>query len=150
MISCYNSRYAKTVNLKNVWLQLFFYNRKRVIHQTGGCNWNSKLTQYLSNTCQIHCIYAITGCKCSFKKPYSLRNGWPQLLLWNKETLHPEKSCSLRLKAVTFKEIFYELLFHLDIWTSASKCSSMLFQRSKIDRVRPRKHLLVQIQQQRH
>ena len=36
-----------------------------------------------------------------------MRNGWPQLLLWNKETLYPEKNCSLRLKAVTFKEIFF-------------------------------------------
>ena len=25
------------------------------------------------------------------KKPYPLRNGWSQLLLSNKETLHPEK-----------------------------------------------------------
>ena len=41
------------------------------------------------------------------KKPYPLRNGWPQLLLSNKETLHPEKNCSLRLNAVTFKEIFF-------------------------------------------
>ena len=30
-----------------------------------------------------------------------------QLLLWNKETLYPEKNCSLRLKAVTFKENFF-------------------------------------------
>ena len=34
----------------------------------GGCNWNYELTQYLSNTCQIHFIFAIHGCKCSFKK----------------------------------------------------------------------------------
>ena len=36
-----------------------------------------------------------------------MRNRWPQLLLWNKETLYPEKNCSLRLKAVTFKEFFF-------------------------------------------
>ena len=30
-----------------------------------------------------------------------------QLLLWNKETLNPEKNCSLRLKAVIFKENFF-------------------------------------------
>ena len=50
------------------WLQLFFDNRKLLIHQMGGCNWNCELTQYPSNTCQIYCIYAIHGCKCSFKK----------------------------------------------------------------------------------
>ena len=33
-----------------------------------GCNWNCKLTQYLSNTCQIHCVHAIYGCKRSSKK----------------------------------------------------------------------------------
>ena len=25
----------------------------------GGCNWNCELTQYFSNTCQIHCIFAM-------------------------------------------------------------------------------------------
>ena len=53
---------------KNAWLQLFFYNTKRNTHRMGGCNWNCELTQYLSNTCQIHCKYAIHGCKCSSKK----------------------------------------------------------------------------------
>ena len=42
-----------------------------------------------------------------FKKVYPLRNGWPQLLLWNKETLHPEKNCCLWLNAVNFKKIFF-------------------------------------------
>ena len=57
-----------------------------------GCSWNRQLTQYLSNTCQIHFIYASHGCKCFFflKKTYPLRNGWPQLLLRNKETLYSE------------------------------------------------------------
>ena len=74
----------------------------------GGCNWNSELTQYLPNTCQIHCIYAIYGCKSYFlKKLYPLRNGRPQLLLWNKETLYTKKNFFLRLNAVTFKEIFF-------------------------------------------
>ena len=41
------------------------------------------------------------------KKPYPLRNGWLQLLFSNKGTLHSEKSYSLRLNAVTFKEIFF-------------------------------------------
>ena len=78
------------VHLKNAWLQLFFYDRKRVIHQMGGCNWNCELTQYLWNTCQIHCVYAIPSCKCSFlKKTYPLRNGWPQLPLWNKRNILP-------------------------------------------------------------
>ena len=40
-----------------------FYNRKRIIHQMGGYNWNCELTQYLSNTCQIHFIYATHGSK---------------------------------------------------------------------------------------
>ena len=69
MISpCYNSRYC-VVHLKNAWRQLFFCNRKRVIHQTAGCNCSCKLTQYLSNTCQINCIYAIPACMCCFKNP---------------------------------------------------------------------------------
>ena len=34
---------------------------------------------------------------------YPLRNEWPQLLLWDKETLYPEKNCSLRLNTVTYK-----------------------------------------------
>ena len=46
------------VHLKNACLQLSFYNRKRVIHQMGGCNRNHELTQYLWSTCQIHCVYA--------------------------------------------------------------------------------------------
>ena len=70
-------------NTVNAWLQLFFYNRKRVIHRTGGCNWNCELTQYLSNTYQMHCIYAIHGCKCSSKK-YLIH--WGMLLSQNKET----------------------------------------------------------------
>ena len=41
------------------------------------------------------------------KKPYLLRKWWPQLLLWNKETFYPEKSSSLQLNSVTFKEIFF-------------------------------------------
>ena len=35
--------------------------------------WDCELTQYLSNTCQTHCIYAIPGCKCSFKKTLSIK-----------------------------------------------------------------------------
>ena len=35
------------------------------------------------------------------KIPYLLKNGQPQLLSWNKETLYPEKTCSLLLNAVT-------------------------------------------------
>ena len=38
------------------------------------------------------------------KIPYPLRNEWPQLLLWNKETQYPEKNCSLRLNVLTYKE----------------------------------------------
>ena len=34
----------------------------------GGWNWNCELTQYLSNTCQTHCVLVISGCKCSSKK----------------------------------------------------------------------------------
>ena len=56
------------VNLKECVAATVLYNRKWVIHQMGGCNWNCELPQYLSNTFQIHCIYEIHGCKCSFKK----------------------------------------------------------------------------------
>ena len=57
--------FCKDSKFNNTLLQFFFYNRKRVIHWMGNCNWNCELTQYLSNTCQIHCIYEIHGCKCS-------------------------------------------------------------------------------------
>ena len=40
----------------------------------GALSDNAQLTQYLSNTCQIHCIYAIHGCKCSSKK-YRIHRG---------------------------------------------------------------------------
>ena len=39
-----------------------------------------------------------------FLKSYPLKNGRPQLRLWNKETLYPEKFFSLRLTAVNFKK----------------------------------------------
>ena len=35
---------------------------------------------------------------------YPLRNGWPQLLSRNKETLYSERNCSLQLITVTYKE----------------------------------------------
>ena len=63
-----NSRLHSIYTFLEPWLQLFLNNRKRDIHHMGGCNWDCELTQYLSNTCQIHCIYAIHGCKCHFKK----------------------------------------------------------------------------------
>ena len=117
MISpCYSSSCSEknTVNLKDLWLQLLFYNRKRVIRRMDSCNWR-QLTLHLwkqrwlykclfqrkivpleilgpwkclpkimvvplkcmaacaplklqyalnRNICQIHCIYAIHGCKC--------------------------------------------------------------------------------------
>ena len=77
------------------------------------------------NICQILFIYAIHGCKCSSEK-YHVHWGMDDRSNFHdKETLYPEKSCSLRLNAVTdeeklfFKEqlpwitaFFYELLFH--------------------------------------
>ena len=58
-----------TVNSKEcVAAIVFFYNRKRVIHRISSCDRNWKLTKYLSNTCQIPCMYAIHGCKYSSKK----------------------------------------------------------------------------------
>ena len=66
------------VNLKECVAAIVFYNRKRVIHQIGDWNWNCELTLYLSNTFQIHCIYAMHGCKCDLKKKlYTLSNGLP-------------------------------------------------------------------------
>ena len=89
------------LNYKNAWLQLFFYNRKRVIHWMGGCNWNWELTPYLSNTCQRYCIYAIHGCKCSSKK-YCIHWGMDAAATFvKKETLYSEKNCSLWLNTVT-------------------------------------------------
>ena len=60
--------------------------------------------KYLSNTLYIRNSWLQV---LFLKKTYSLRDGWPQLLLWNKETLYPEKNCSLRLNAVTLKENFF-------------------------------------------
>ena len=89
---------------KNAWLHLFFYNWKRVIHRMGGWNWNFESTQYLSDICQILCIYAIHGCKCSSEK-YHVHWGMnDRSYFHDKETLYPEKSCSLRLNAVTYEE----------------------------------------------
>ena len=60
MSPCYSSCYAKNiVNLKEYVAAIVFYNRKRVIHQIGDCNWNCELTQYLSNTCQIPFKYIV-------------------------------------------------------------------------------------------
>ena len=39
-----------------------------------------------------------------WKIPYPLRNGWPQVLSWNRETPYSEKNCSSRLNTVTYKE----------------------------------------------
>ena len=57
--------------------------------------------KYLSNTLYIRNSWL----QVLFKKtPYPLRNGWPQLLSWNKETLYPTENRSVRLNAVTNKE----------------------------------------------
>ena len=67
----------------------------------GGCDWNCELTQYFSITCQINYIYAIHGCKCSFKKtPINLGMDGRRYFCEMK------KHCTLRLKAVTFQEMF--------------------------------------------
>ena len=86
--------------------------------------WNCKLTQYFSKTCQIDCIHAIHGCKCSSKKH---RIHWEingcTYLHEIKKHLTLKKNCSLRLNAVSWKELFlgtdtldhtlfYALLFH--------------------------------------
>ena len=105
MISpCYNSCYAKTWKNLKEWLQLFFFNRKRVSN-----GWrqlelriNSIPFKYLSNILYIR----NHGCKCSFKKTLSIEVSIAATILWNKETLYPEKTYFLRLNAVTFKEIF--------------------------------------------
>ena len=66
--------------------------------------------------------YCPVNCECSWKKAqikkkkkklwlqlliweiaYPLRNGWPQLLSWNKETLHSERNCYLQIITVTYK-----------------------------------------------
>ena len=45
---CYNSCSEKTQWIwNNKWLQLLFYNRKRVTHRMDGCNWTCELTKYL-------------------------------------------------------------------------------------------------------
>ena len=60
--------------------------------------------KHLSNTLYIRnsCLQVL-----SWKIQYLLRNGWPQLLLWNKEKL--KLNCSLRLNAVNYKkDIFFK------------------------------------------
>ena len=68
----YNSCYTKSVNLKEYVLQLFFYNRKQVIHQMGDCNWNCELTQYLSNSCRIMVYTQFMAASALFKKLLSI------------------------------------------------------------------------------
>ena len=65
---------------------------------------NSILFKYLSDTLYLRNSWLQMLFS---KKLYQLRNEWPQLFLWNKETLYPAKNCSLRLNAVTFKETFF-------------------------------------------
>ena len=40
----------KIANLKECVAAIVLYNRRRVIHQMGGCNWNCELTRTLSNS----------------------------------------------------------------------------------------------------
>ena len=106
-----------SVNLKEcvALLQLLFYNRKRALHWMDGCNWNREITQYLWKKDDCKCLFQrntvplkiVDHCKwppeimtvllkymaasALRKIPYPLKNGWPQLLLWNKETLYSEK-----------------------------------------------------------
>ena len=69
-----------------------------------GWNRNCESTQYLWNICQIHCIYAIHGCKCSSEK-YVVHWGVDdRSYFFDKETLYIEKSCSVRLNTVTYDE----------------------------------------------
>ena len=95
------------VHLKECMAKIFFvYNRKKVNQWMGGCNWNCKLTQYLSNICQyMHCIYPIHGCKCSSKK-YRVhwRMDGRSYFREIKKQCTLKKSCSLQLTAVTYKE----------------------------------------------
>ena len=74
------------------------------MHQMSGCNWNCELTQYYSNACHIHCIYAIHGCK---KSPIHWGMDGRSYLCQIKKHCNLKKNCSLRLNAVTFKEIFF-------------------------------------------
>ena len=113
----------------------FFYNRKRVIHRTSSCNRNWKLTQCLSNTCQIYCVYAIMAASTLLKNTVSIEEWMAAASLWNKETLYPEKNCSLRLSEVTYTEKYivrnnyfgsHPFLMSCNF---SSNCSSMLFQR---------------------
>ena len=80
------------------------------------------------NTFQIPAKYTVytkfVAASALLKETYPLRNGWPELLSWNKETLHSEKNCSLRLSAVTFQEIFFSgtttLNCSLFLWAAIS------------------------------
>ena len=91
----------------------------------------------------LHSIY-------TFMKPRSYHDKKNPIYRVMDFSLYPEKDSSLQLNAVTFKEIFLrnnyffavfscKLLFHQVFCTSASTCSSMLFQCSQIDRVNPAK-----------
>ena len=80
-------------------------------------------------------VFAIYGCKC--KIPCPLRNGWSQLLSWNKETLYSEKSDSLQLNIFFLNQLLYfgsqsflwAFIIHWDFCTSVSNYSSLLFRR---------------------
>ena len=95
-----------------------------------------------------------------YKNTVSIEEWWPQLLSWNKERMYSEKKLFPAFKHSNLqgKIVFLgtTILDHslfsctdISLW-SVGNCSSMLFQRLYVDRVGPRKHLLVQSQQQKH
>ena len=61
---------------KNEWLQLLFYNRKRISHRMDGCNWTCGLTQYLWKKGWLQVLAKrdtvplkiLDYCKCYFQK----------------------------------------------------------------------------------
>ena len=75
--------------------------------------------KYLSNTFYICNLWLQV---LFYELAYPLRNGSPNLLSWNKETLHSEMNCSLQLITVTYKEKMffwnnYSILDHrLFLW----------------------------------
>ena len=57
-----------------------------------------------------------------------MKNSWPQLLPWNKETLYSGKNCSLRLNTITYKQKMF-------LWNNCSTLGQSFFMSCYFTRV---------------
>ena len=106
---------------------MFFYNRKKGHSSNGWLQLELQINSKLSNTCQIHFIHAIYGCKCSSKK-YHIHWGMNSCSYFCEIKKHftlkklfpATKFSNLQGKSFFHEQLLwttpfsYELLFHWD------------------------------------